>query len=863
MRPMQNHNIAVTATAARLVPRVGSGSRGNISLNALSADEGDACVLEAVPQPFSFWKEVVPCTAPTPPPTVGGTVTSSAEPDEKVCFEYHAGYMNRLKPRMTYYVRSSFDEFGAVDALVDDIYKFEESAEPREITLNGAKSKYVVEVWGAGGGSAPEWYMKPPSQIYEESARMSHGCEENKVITRSGYNGRSATSRGDCKAPSDANCGRQGCRGGDCALIHDSPPPEQCQGDAPVTCAEDGIATSLSYVHKATDCQEHYQKGRKCGLFDLFRCRDWEHHTYATQLKCSPNDEVKKHFQADASCTDIDECTATPNICGDDTACFNTDGSFFCGRGSNAGYLKTTIVVEGYSALMLCPGQAGGSVDPSSGTNNSWNNAGTGGKNMCDHLPSVQDHVAFPTGGNGNGGTTCPWQTKPPPVDEWPWEPHACGGGGGGGGSGILAKSTATSEWEWVLIVGGGAGANYRGKAGLAGLEGIGLSTVNGNPGVAGTNHGGGGGGGAGEAAVAASADAAGPEVRARSGGTRFDTTHTIAVETHTPSNKQHTTAGNVPEEEKDANIGIGGHVSQTVATRTDADRLNNRIRAGNGLIDIEERPSQDSYKEVWVKFSTTCSCIVEPTAPAGQDPHDGKPTLVRATQTWKTMGLSFYDHSGCEDAYQFFRNGTSIGREYNERAECFEMVDARAAGDPLDLTDSDANLIADVGDELQYCVRAVGPPVGTDAQATAYYSGKECIDVKVKWAGVIGGTVMTRSSSTGVSGVLMTAYILTAPEANKTEIQTWFFTDPNPEEFTRQNDSSADYTVTRRRREVTRYCPEIDAADVYGLPVHRQFDRTRAGDVATALCPDIGGTGGASRSLTRAQCVRQLGLRD
>jgi hypothetical protein len=63
---VDNHNIAVTATAARLVPRVGSGSKGNISLNALSANEGDACVLEAVPQPFSFWKEVAPTTAARP-----------------------------------------------------------------------------------------------------------------------------------------------------------------------------------------------------------------------------------------------------------------------------------------------------------------------------------------------------------------------------------------------------------------------------------------------------------------------------------------------------------------------------------------------------------------------------------------------------------------------------------------------------------------------------------------------------------------------------------------------------------------------------------------------------------------------------
>ena len=798
--------------------------------------DGEPCVLEAVPQPFSFWKEVVPCVETAAPPSAAATSSAAIEPEVEVCFEYHAGYMNRLKPRTDYFVRTSFDEYEASDALVIRHFKYEDGVAPVTIPLNGARRKYQIAIWGAGGGYAPGWYMKQPDQLENAAARMIHGCERSQM----------PFTRPDGSSNPSGKPANAFYFGG--SRIH-----TDCARNPLPTCAASGSGESKSYnAHTIRHCHYAVTEDYACKTFLIFdkTCQRDVLTQYGGVVWCSPVDEVFSHFQDDASCTDIDECAENPAICGDDTDCFNTVGSFTCGRGSNAGYLKTTLVLEGYSDLVMCPGKAGGSVDPALGRNGNYNDGGTGGRNMCDEMTAV---TSFPSGGRG-AEDACPWSLTSDQA-EWPWEPHACGGGGGGGGSGILALNSNTGQWEWVLIVGGGSGANYRGKGGTAGYEGAGVGTVSAAAGLPGANHGGGGGGGAGSAAAAGDNPAGEAELRARSGETLYDTTHAISVETHAPSNKSPVTAGEVPEEVIANFIGIGGHMASNAEAGPEAHQANNHIGAGDGLIDIEEMPSQDTFKEVWVRFTTTCSCIVEAAAPQGQDPHDGKPSLVRATQTLTTMGLTFVDHSGCEDAYQFFRNGTRFGREFNERAECFETVDATGAGDPLDLTDDTGSLIIGVGEEVEYCARAVGPPVGTDPKA-AYYSGKECITVQVKWAGAIGGTVMTRSSSIGVTGVLMTAYILTASEVNNTEVQTWLFEDPNPEEFVLNddvNESFANITTTRRRRELTRYCPAIDAEDINGLAVYQQFDRTRSGAVATVQCPDIGGTGGASRSLTRS----------
>lgn len=67
-----------------------------------------------------------------------------------------------------------------------------------------------------------------------------------------------------------------------------------------------------------------------------------------------------------------------------------------------------------------------------------------------------------------------------------------------------------------------------------------------------------------------------------------------------------------------------------------------------------------------------------------GVTPHDGKPFDFRAVQTDTMMSFRFFDHSGCEEAFQFTRNGTQIDSDFAALAECFEELEASRSGDPL-----------------------------------------------------------------------------------------------------------------------------------------------------------------------------------
>lgn len=421
------------------------------------------------------------------------------------------------------------------------------------------------------------------------------------------------------------------------------------------------------------------------------------------------------------------------------------------------------------------------------------------------------------------------------------FDSQTCHGGGGGGGSGIKACTTdQLDDCIWLLVVGGGAGATFdSGKPGDHSAEPV--SGDNDESMQRGMNSetpeqgsgGGGGGGGYGEE----------PAKPGKPGGGFIHEDLVSDDFFRSADTNSKSAPGNPMSVDHQKTIGIPGLFSH-----------GSYYQAGDGLVEMVEEASHMTT-DVWIPVTTTCSCIVEPNAPEGLAPSDGKPSGLLAMQDAVAVNFRFFDHSGCETGFQVSRKlpdestATVLDSEIAVQSACFEEVTTTRSGDPLSTAGPDG-LLLKPGSDVQYCVRATGPAVGHSV--VPYKSGDECTSITIKWVGEVKSTVVTKAADVGVGGVRLSCYLLTDEEHSDAaeagvhvpRIKVWDVTDPHPPLYPKAAVIRRDPKTGRwRRHGGHRFCPETPGVDAAGLvlPSVSKFSRTAAGGSVTVRCPAVG----------------------
>jgi hypothetical protein len=266
---------------------------------------------------------------------------------------------------------------------------------------------------------------------------------------------------------------------------------------------------------------------------------------------------------------------------------------------------------------------------------------------------------------------------------------------------------------------------------------------------------------------------------------------------------------------------------------------------SGNGALMIG-RSVVAGLGEVWLDFTTTCSCIIE------SDPlSQGSPGFFRATQAQSLITFEFSDQSGCENAFQFTRDGTLLNSELNLRSQCFQAITYTNTGESMQLKNAVGASILAVGTTHQYCARAVGPP--SPGSSVSYYSGYSCYNITLRWYGGVTGNVQM-ASGVGTSGVRVMMYFLTpAEQAALNPLPTEFIFDTLPGSVTvlppapsrrRQAQELQPSTHVHRRDGVERMCPTETAYDSTGVPLFSTWPTSQPNTGSTLACPtDLGDT--------------------
>ena len=262
------------------------------------------------------------------------------------------------------------------------------------------------------------------------------------------------------------------------------------------------------------------------------------------------------------------------------------------------------------------------------------------------------------------------------------------------------------------------------------------------------------------------------------------------------------------------------------------------------------------TYADVWVSVKTTCSCIIETATGTSPNP-DGRPRHFVAIQTDGKITFSFHDYSGCEEGFQFYRNTSLLNSEFQARGQCFETLAPTHIGDSLAATDDEEKLVIPPGSTHTYCVKAIGGPVGADPGF--YASGLTCTDLTIKWGATVSGMIRSQSDNTiGISGVLVSLYLLTQPEHDEGMVREWQFSASQGRRARSAGNATAvaasstplpgiqvqpaARSTQRSRRQATgQVCPAELAFDENSLPLHDYWPETGSGQTVSLSCPDLG----------------------
>ena len=277
--------------------------------------------------------------------------------------------------------------------------------------------------------------------------------------------------------------------------------------------------------------------------------------------------------------------------------------------------------------------------------------------------------------------------------------------------------------------------------------------------------------------------------------------------------------------------------------------------RPGDGFARAKEDMTSGIYADAWVTVKTTCSCVIEASTEDDADP-DGRPRHFVARQSYNKVFFSFHDYSGCEEGFQFYRGGMLLDAEFQARGQCFEVLAPSHIGDLLTTTNDKKKLVIPPGSTHTYCVKAVGSPVGE--VAAGYASGRTCTDLTVKWGAAVTGIIRSQADQTiGVSGVLVSVYLLTEQEHDNGAVREWSFrstgsrraraagnatvpeTTPTPPGFRVQPPARS--TQRSRRQDTGQACPPELALDENSLPIHGFWPETGSGQTVSLPCPDLG----------------------
>lgn len=165
-----------------------------------------------------------------------------------------------------------------------------------------------------------------------------------------------------------------------------------------------------------------------------------------------------------------------------------------------------------------------------------------------------------------------------------------------------------------------------------------------------------------------------------------------------------------------------------------------------------------------------------------------------------------------------------SLDVEYVRTSECFEQHFTSRSGDPID-----DEALFNVGNVLQYCLRAVGT-IGDDA----YASPQVCTNHRVRFQSTVSGRILTESG-VGVRGVSVSGHLLEAQEDADGSI------------------AFAEVINRRRRRRrmvitesfdwrLDRNCPaQAVARDENGRPLIESWNETASTLSQTLNCPVYG----------------------
>lgn len=310
------------------------------------------------------------------------------------------------------------------------------------------------------------------------------------------------------------------------------------------------------YSHEA--CPAGYTKnddkswpGNKCALAGLFRRKcelDESASAYLSQSGYEMND----------GCSDKDECRS--NMCGSGAYCRDYDGGFDCAVGGGGAFITGVFEVPtGFSEVYICLGYKG-EVGYSE-------NHTLAGSDVCGPLNRDIDVGLTPNCNLEPSGRRNFLDTD------------TCLSGTGGGASGIKVCETDQQNCRWLVVAGGGGGANVventPGKSSATPLTqpaddiniAVAQNEARGMDGVTGNGDG--------------------------NGGKSFlDADLTIYSMIHTTNPGATFPVGHPPAPA----TGLGGVAS---------------VSAGHGFVSITELPS-NNFRNLWIPFRTTCSCIVE-----------------------------------------------------------------------------------------------------------------------------------------------------------------------------------------------------------------------------------------------------------
>ena len=577
-------------------------------------------------------------------------------------------------------------------------------------------------------------------------------------------------------------------------------------------------------------------------------------------------------------------------------------------QGGAGGYVSVVArVTPNFDTIGVCVGGGGveGWVKPdhlkTSSETQGRQTAGLGGVNHgphCDTLEggtSLSGAVECNTGelSIGNIGSLQDLSGETPLTEQ-----QECKGGGGGAATGVYALDSKSGDWEWLAVAPGGGGGTFRGGAGGSGTRAKGQKEV--QAGLRGTSpeHGkGGGGGGYGVEAKEAGDGGAG-YFHKRLG---LDPVSLVSDTPERPGDPWNTevgpSVGPLPARALPADrntytgsastVGSRGfisrahtfddfendgrfstfshynpdlHIDPTYATadwQGVKDPWHGFQKPGDGFALATEDMSSGIYADAWVKVQTTCSCVIEANTLSDPNP-DGRPRHFVASQSLSAgmVTFSFHDYSGCEEGFQFYRGNTLLNAEFQARGQCFELLAPSHIGDSLSATNDEEKLLLPPGSTHTYCVKAVGSPVG---EMSAFYaSGSTCTNLTIKWGGSVKGMVRSQADQTiGVSGVLVSVYLLTEEEHDNGAVREWSFgstgsrraraagnvtvpeTTPTPPGFRVQPPARS--TQRSRRQDTGQSCPPELALDENSLPIHRFWPETGSGQTLSLPCPDLG----------------------